>query len=589
MLLIEACLVLLAVLAALALPGVGSHSFQVLEHRFTRFARRRGLAVVTVGLLALGVRAALLPVLPVPEPAIHDEFAYLLAADTFAHGRLTNPTHSLWVHFESMGIIEKPTYQCIAQPVQGLILAAGQVTLGHPFWGVWLSAGLMCAAICWMLQGWLPPSWALLGGLLFLMRVGTFSYWANSYWGGAPGTIGGALVLGSLPRIQQGQRVRHALLMGLGLAILAGSRPYEGLVFSLPIAVRLLAWMVGSGRPPWRVTLPRVVLPLALLLAVTAVSLGYYFWRVTGNPFRMPYQVERATYAAVPYLLWQSAKPQPISHDPIMSQLHLLEFRRYVFARTPLGLVYLPLAKFYWVWRFLIGPVLTLPLFMMVAIYALSWPTNERTRFLLVLCGVTWMGLALEVFFQPHYASPMTGALFALVLLAMRRLQVWRWHGKPSGLFMTRAVPVICVIMFALRAAAEPLHLHLTVYYAPAWYELAPKVQGRTAILAELQRLPGGQLVIVRYKPNRRPFPFDEWVYNKADIDAAKVVWARDMSPTENEELIRYFKGRQVWLLEADEKPPRLSPYPLNLSSRVPNEDQQRWDPLNEAKRQAME
>src|SRR2546425_11593679 len=244
MLLIETGLILLASIIAFICPSLGSRWLERLEDQLARLSRRRTLSVVLVGIAALALRAALLPIEPIPEPIVHDEFGYLLAADTYAHGRLTNPTHPMWMHFETFAVLQKPTYQCFAQPAQGLILAFGKVVFGHPFWGVWLSAGLMCAAITWMLQGWLPPGWALLGGALAVLRYGVLTYWANSYWGGSAGAIGGAIVLGALPRIKASQRIRDALLMGLGLTLLASSRPYEGVVFSLPIAAALFAWML---------------------------------------------------------------------------------------------------------------------------------------------------------------------------------------------------------------------------------------------------------------------------------------------------------------------------------------------------------
>ena len=307
---------------------------------FSRLAQRRTLAVIAVGVTALALRAAVLPIEPIPEPIVHDEFGYLLAADTFAHGRLTNPTPPLWEHFETFSILMKPTYQCFAQPGQGMMLAFGKVVFGHPFWGVWLSVGLMCATITWMLQGWLSPEWALLGGALAILRYGVFGYWADSYWGGAVGAIGGALVLGALPRIKQSQRPLDAVIMGIGLAILANTRPYEGFVFSLPVAVILLVWLFRRSSPPLRITLPRVIAPLVLVLVFTAAGLGYYLWRVTGSPVRMPYQIERQTYGVAPYMLWQPVRPEPDYNNAVMRKMYVEEESE----RVP-GLPHIPRAS----------------------------------------------------------------------------------------------------------------------------------------------------------------------------------------------------------------------------------------------------
>ena len=557
MLLIESILALAAVFGAFAFPSVGSEWFGKLERRFSQLARQRTLSVAAVGLLALILRAALLPALPIPEPIVHDEFGYLLAADTFAHGRLTNPTHPMWVHFESFGIIQKPTYQCFAQPAQGLILALGKVIAGHPFWGVWLSVGLMCSAICWMLQGWLPPRWALLGGLLAIIRYGIFSYWADSYWGGAMGAIGGALVLGALPRIKRSPGVRNALLMGLGLAILATNRPYEGLVLSLPVAIALFAWIAGGQSPPLRITLRSVVLPLCLVLAVLGAGISYYCWRVTGNPLHLPYQVEQQQYAVAPYMLWQPLRPQPAYHNDVVERLYAHdEVLAYKVCRSPVGVI----AKLFRILTFYLGPALTLPFLTLTVVlpFGFSWrQIGKGTRFLLLTLGVTLIGLLAETFYSPHYFSPSTALMLALVLLAMRRISRWRWHGKRSGLFLTRAIPVICLCLFVLRAVHGPLPGD--EFFAHAWYQRGPLSFGRAAMLRELNQLPGKQLVVVRYKPDHNPF--EEWVYNLADIDAAKVVWARELTPGENEGLLKYFSKRRAWLLEADDAPPKLLPY----------------------------
>jgi len=140
----------------------------------------------------------------------------------------------------------------------------------------------------------------------------------------------------------------------------------------------------------------------------------------------------------------------------------------------------------------------------------------------------------------------------------MRYLRTVEWRGRLIGLFLVRAIPVVCVLMLAIRVAAGPLGISIGEWPL-TWYASGPGNVVRADMIRDLERSGGKHLIVVQYGAAHDPGK--EWVYNDADIDGSPVVWARGMSAAENRQLQNYFKDRKAWVLEADRKPVRLAPY----------------------------
>ena len=512
---------------------------------FTRLGGRRWAAAAIIFLSVFAIRLAVLPLLPVPTPGIHDEFGYLLQADTFCHGRLANPTHPMWRSFETFHVNFFPTYSAMYPPAQGAFLAVGEL-VGQPWFGVLLSDALMCAAIYWALCAWMPPGWAFLAGWLAVLKLCVSTYWINSFWGGAAGAIGGALVLGAIGRILRRSGMASAIALGVGISLLANSRPLEGLIYCLPVAAVFFYWLAGKTKTPGnlRERLQRVLLPLSLVLIANFAFMGYYNWRLTGSAYEFPELMSSKKFDVGAIFLWQKPQP-PREYDNDQFDDFYNHWERELYNRTWASFKEVMETKidrlrvtFGW-WGLL------------CAIPGLVYVFRRKgMRFPLVCLLFVTAGVFVLTWSYPHYFAPATAAFYGCAVMAIRRTHQW----QPGNIRLGPLLSRLAVLTLVLEVAAM-----MIAGNADALEWGGVRLPGRVAILKKLDAAPGKDLVLVRYSEEHSAH--EEWVYNGADIDGSKVIWARALGPAENRKLCAYYRDRKIWVVNADENPPSLRPY----------------------------
>ena len=532
------CFTAIAILLAWRYPSLAGVQYRRFEHAFGSLTACRWRAVAVAGAFPLLIRFVLLPVFPIPEPRVHDEFSYLLLSDTLAHHRLANPTPPYWQHFETEYELVRPSYASQYQPAQGVALAAGQTLLGNPWWGVWLSVGLMCAAVCWALSFTMPLRWALFGALIAGLQFGVFGFWMNSYFGGAVPAIGGALAFAGVAARRLSPVI--GAVVGLGIVIVLASRPVEGFIWLAIVASALL----------YRRTTWRCAATLAVILALGFAGLGVYNRSVTGSALESPYVAYRQHYGTPQSYWWQPPViVASFDHRELKAnyQDQLQYWKRRYSATALWESTWRRLRDF---WRFFIGPFLT-----PAALFALFAVRRKKVRRWFVISLPFILDHATYHAWYPQQSASETVLIVLLIVEGWRELRVWR-RSSGTGLALSRnltgGLAAACALLSAGLVIVPALPSSWGVLRR-VWDTMNTSPSARTLAIRRLNRIPGKHLVFVNYGPTH-PW-YEEWVFNGADLNQSRIVFARMCRPESDRRLITAMSDRDVWIASPDAGP----------------------------------
>jgi hypothetical protein len=391
--------------------------------------------------------------------------------------------------------------------------------------------------------------------MLTVVEFGPLNQWMNSYWGGAVPAAAGCLVFGSLPRLRATHgRMIYAILLGIGLALHVLTRQYETIFLAASVVLYFLPEL--RNRQELR-TLARAA-PAVALAALAALGITLVQNRqVTGSWTTLPAMLSQYQYGVPASLTFQA---HAVPHRTLTPQQELdYTMQRSFRGNTPETirsyLLRLEYRVRYYRFFFLVPLYLALPAFL----------ANVRHfRFAWVVLSLVIFALGVNFFpaFQFHYVAAIVCLFVLACVTGLERLSRLTIRGLPVGLNLAQLIVFVCIAHFLFWYGMhlfdnQPFSLALRQY--ETWNAIDHgDPGGRVAVQEQLTRVPGKHLVFVRYWPQH--IFQQEWVYNAADIDDARVVWARDLGAAEDEKLRRYYPDRTVWLLEPDARPPKLTP-----------------------------
>ena len=470
-----------------------------------------------------------------PEPSLPIEHANMLAAETFAAGRLANPPHPAGFFLQTHLTIQAPSYAAAVPPAPGLLLATG-ILLGNPVYGLWLASAGFCATVAWMLLACGAPRWALIGGAFCAVWFGFLCYWAQSFASHAAIGIGFALLWGSTQRYKKTRKPLHAMLAGASIGWLLLCDPF-GLLLLAPVPLVVFFAAAKSSRNTSAAT-ALLLIPILIGLCIHGV-----LNRATTDSFtKTPAMAYGEKYRDYPFFIWQKTPPPPAFDHWRMEQYDVM-------VKEPAANLPVPAVK---AWQrrltdivfFYVG----LPGFGIIMAACLLGLTKHARPW---IWATTLIGLAPFILLSPTLGNTAGLAVTGIGLLvwSLRRIFALRAAEK-------RDCWRLLVLFFVVLGIASIVR---GLGFTPNNEITKARIQ-LTELNQHLTETEGQDLVLVKYNPGA---PADiEYVYNTHDPDAQDIVWARWHDQEDMSQLFNHFLNRKLWLLTVPAQgEPKLRPF----------------------------
>lgn len=467
----------------------------------------------------------------IPIPRVHDEFSYLLAAETFVEGRLSNPPLKPKSAFATFHVLVEPVHMSKYPPGIGLQLAFG-ILLGHPIFGVWLTVLACGFAARWMSREILPSSWGLLFAIILMFQSGLYGRFGFSYWGGSLFLLGGILATGAFFRLRIKFSYLSSVIFGFAGGVLLITRPIEGTALGLILSTFLL-YTIYQRRSKWvyrQYAMCGLIGLIALLPAAGFFALCNQ--AATGSFFRPAYLEYRAQVPTIGVFNWTE---KSTLSDELPKPFHDLANQNLRRKAPGITAKIRALAQSCPKWIFDFAPgIWAIPLI----IFILFFPKRKDPVYLLVLSAFAFRALHFLLFSSSAY-SHYFSAFYGITILGAicgTRLMISRLMPPPGN----RAFSIILLISLWISSATA-LHWEKFLKAKPNCFQYIRKY-----IVSTLEN----DLIFVRY--NSHHTPHLEWVYNSPIPDDADIIWAHYNSLGSAMQLAKQYSNRNIWILNVD-------------------------------------